>query len=212
MKTILMESRFGYVTFISCSKLTISWGFKSQTILNPLTFVNYKRMTLPAILLNPKTVDFSPCSDDTCWKVCICLKPINLISWRRFCTPVLLPDHIYSGDVILAVSLTCFRSLYQLDITLGFTPISLAIDRFFKVMSGCHFKKPASHLWLVVWVSLPKPWIWFTLAYWNGSWHTLPIVNRNHESWNCFIVEASIASSSVKYCRIFNLRIYASSR
>ena len=157
--------------------------------------------TFPAALTKDKTVDVSPCSDDTCWNVRIFLYPSTLISFGTFCMPVSSPDHICSGDVISTLSMTSLRRLYHWVMTVGFAPMALAMDRFlafFSDISGWRFRNPDNHLRPAICLSSLNPVIPLTLAYWNANWHTLPIVKGNPESWKRLMVDANISSSAVK--------------
>ena len=161
--------------------------------------------TFPPALTKDMTVEVSPCSEDTCWTVLICLTPKTFTSFGTFCTPVSSPDHIWSGDMVPAVSWIFFKSWYQFPITVGFAPIACAMDRlwaFFRVMSGWRTRNPRNHFLPAVSFSSLNPGMLLTFAYWYASWHTLPIVSGNPLNWNFLIVVAKLVSSSGKHFRI----------
>ena len=161
--------------------------------------------TFPPALTKDKMVKVSPCSEETCWNVLMCFIPNTFTSFSTFCMPVSSPDHIWSGDMIPAVSSTSFNSLNKFPITVGFAPIARAMDRlwaFLRVISGWRSRNPHNHFLPSVCCSSLKLGIPFTLAYWYASWHTLPIVSGNPLSWNFLMVVDKLVSSSGKHFRI----------
>ena len=128
--------------------------------------------TFPLALTKDRTVEVSPCSEDTCWNALICLTPKTFTSFGMFCTPVSSPDYIWSGDMIPAVSWIFFESWNQFPVTVGFAPIARAMDRlwaFFRVMSGWCTRNPHNHFLPAVCLSSLNPGMLFTLAYWYAS-------------------------------------------
>ena len=161
--------------------------------------------TFPPALTKDKTVEVFPCSEETCWNVLMCFIPNTFTSFGTFCMPVSSPDHIWSGDMIPAVSSTSFNSLNQFPITVGFAPIARAMDRlwaFLRVISGWCSRNPHNHFLPAICRSSLKLGIPFTLAYWYASWHTIPIVSGNPLSWNFLMVVDKLVSSSGKHFRI----------
>ena len=96
---IVAESRISPGAFI-CHISWIRW---------PL-WITSGGHTFPPVLTKDRMVEVSPCSEDTCWNILICLTPKTFTSFSTFCTPLSSSDHIWSGDMIPAVSWIFFKS------------------------------------------------------------------------------------------------------
>ena len=167
--------------------------------------------TFPAVLMKDKMIDVSPCLAETCWKQRMFFNPNTFTSFGTFCTPILSPDQIWSGDVMPAVFFILSRSVNQDLITVGFVPMARVIDKlraFFNVICGCRDRNPCNHFHPANCVSSLNPCIPFTCAYWNASSHTRTIVNGNPLSWNLSIVWARLCSSAGKFNVSHNLGMH----
>ena len=103
------------------------------------------------------------------------------------------------GGVIWQFCFTWASSLNQFPITVGFTPIAWAIDKFCAFLTwipGLHLRNPLNHFLPAVWDSSLNPVMPLILAYWKANWHTWLMVRGNPLSWKSFMVVAKAVSSA----------------